>query len=231
MAVRHVALRRCPASPSAVALRRVHPGADVRIRSGGSRRASEGVSSRDKFGCEQRSLAIEGGLRSPRYKADALPGHRIVAISMGSPIVSPGGMAKSSRSSKCVVNLDVLSCRSLYRREAVKLFTTIRRLLAACLIAGLFLAPSTAARSAQENTCPMMTDGVDCCPKAPAHRACPKCPLMALCMSDFVVLEREAHAALGKITIVIVRGLLPSSEPLPSGVAIVPPSPPPRVLA
>jgi hypothetical protein len=112
----------------------------------------------------------------------------------------------------------------------VKLYTAIRRLLAACLIAGLFLAPLTAARSAQSSTCPMMMDGMDCCPKVPTHTNCPKCPLMALCMSGYVV-EQDAHVVSVKLTAAVVRNLLPASESMPTGLGYAPPSRPPRVQA
>jgi hypothetical protein len=90
----------------------------------------------------------------------------------------------------------------------VKLYTAIRRLLAACLIAGLFLAPLTAARSAQSSTCPMM----------------------ALCMSGYVV-EQDAHVVSVKLTAAVVRNLLPASESMPTGLGYAPPSRPPRVQA
>lgn len=111
----------------------------------------------------------------------------------------------------------------------MKLYSAIRHLLAACLIAGLFLAPLTASRAASVSACPMMMDGMDCCPKMPSHQTCPKCPLMALCMSDFVV--RQDIGLNVKMTVVVARVLLPSSEPARSGRGYAPPSRPPRVLA
>ncbi|MCX8254381.1 hypothetical protein RHAL1_P00072 (plasmid) [Beijerinckiaceae bacterium RH AL1] len=112
----------------------------------------------------------------------------------------------------------------------MKLYSIIRHVLAACLIAGLFLAPLTAARSAQASTSAMMMDGMDCCPKVPAHTNCPKCPLMALCMSDYAV-EKDAHTVGVKLTAAVVRNLLPASEPMPTGLGSAPPSRPPRVQA
>lgn len=112
----------------------------------------------------------------------------------------------------------------------MKLYATIRHLLAACLIAGLFLATMTAARSAQGSACPMMTEGMDCCPDMPAHHAPPKCPLMALCLSTFVV-EQDARTVVAEPTMLVVRKLPPSGEPTPTGHGYAPPSRPPRVLA
>lgn len=112
----------------------------------------------------------------------------------------------------------------------MKLYSVIRHILAACLIAGLFLAPLTAARPAQSSTCPMMMDGMNCCPKVPRHNSCPKCPLMAMCMSTFVV-EQDTHGIVVTLTVVVVRTLSPSSELTRSGLAYAPPSRPPRVLA
>lgn len=115
-------------------------------------------------------------------------------------------------------------------RNDVKLYSTIGHFLAACLIAGLFFAPLTASRAAQANTCPMMMDGMDCCPNKPARTTCPKCPLMALCMSN-VVVRQDPHVAIVTITAVVVRNLVPSDEPVRTGLAYAPPSRPPRVLA
>jgi hypothetical protein len=109
------------------------------------------------------------------------------------------------------------------------------RLLAIFLIAGLAFAPLAAranvdsvASMAMADDAASMSDDMPCCPGKSAPMDCADCPLMALCVST--TLQAPLLAGVAEIQPVMLRMLLPGSDPEVESVAYSPPPKPPRSL-
>jgi hypothetical protein len=113
------------------------------------------------------------------------------------------------------------------------------RLLAVFLIAGLVFAPlgaranvdsmaSMAMTSMSGDHMADMSGEMPCCPDKSAPVNCDQCPLMALCVST--TLQAPLPAGIAEIQPVMLRMLLPGSDPEVESVAHSPPPKPPRSL-
>jgi hypothetical protein len=111
------------------------------------------------------------------------------------------------------------------------------RLLAVFLIASLVFAPlavranadsmaSMAMTSMSGDHMADMSDDMPCCPDKSAPVDCDQCPLMALCVST--TLQAPLPAGVAEIQPVMLRKLLPGSDPEVESVAYSPPPKPPR---
>jgi hypothetical protein len=115
--------------------------------------------------------------------------------------------------------------------------TTIRRILALTVIAGLVLAPMTLSVGATAMKMPAamesahsgmaMPADMECCPKKTSHvpDCGMDCPFMALCMGIGLQSDRVASlcAPLG-----LVSTMIPASQRDPDGLAQAPPIRPPK---
>jgi hypothetical protein len=113
------------------------------------------------------------------------------------------------------------------------------RLLAVLVIVGLVIAPLSAransgamasmAMTSTSDDAAAMADDMPCCPDKSAPVDCDQCPLMALCVST--TLQAPLPARVTEIQPVMLRMLLPGSDPEVEGVGYSPPPKPPRSLA
>ena len=113
------------------------------------------------------------------------------------------------------------------------------RLLAVFLIAGLVFAPLAArangeskaamAMTAMADDAASMSDEMPCCPEKSLPMDCADCPLMAICMAKTL----QAHLAAGvtEVEPIMLRGLVPASDPEAESLGFPPPPKPPRSLA
>jgi hypothetical protein len=120
----------------------------------------------------------------------------------------------------------------------VKRSIHICRLLAVFLIAGLVFAP-LAARAKVDSPAPVaaaamadeatsMAKDMPCCPDKSAPADCADCPLMAICMVK--TLQAQPSASIALVAPVMLRRLLPASEPDAESLGLSPPPKPPRSL-
>ena len=112
------------------------------------------------------------------------------------------------------------------------------RLLAVFLIAGLVFAPFAArananpvmsmAMAAMVGDAAAMSDGMPCCPEKSSPVDCADCPLMAICMTK--TLQAQPSASIARVQSVMLRMLLPVSDPEAESLGLLPPPKPPRSL-
>jgi hypothetical protein len=113
------------------------------------------------------------------------------------------------------------------------------RLLAVFLIAGLVFAPlaaranadskaSMAMVAAMADDAATMSGDMPCCPEKSAPVDCADCPLMAICMAN--TLQAQPSADIAEVEPVMLRMLLPASDPEAESLGLSPPSKPPRSL-
>ena len=113
------------------------------------------------------------------------------------------------------------------------------RLLAVFLIAGLVFAPlavrgnvdsttSMAMATAMADDAATMSGDMPCCPEKSAPADCADCPLLAICMAKTLQAQRLADIA--EIEPVMLRMLIPASDPEAESVGLSPPPKPPRSL-
>jgi hypothetical protein len=121
---------------------------------------------------------------------------------------------------------------------SVKRSIHLCRLLAILVIVGLVIAPLSAransgamapmAMTSTSDDAAAMADDMPCCPDKSAPVDCDQCPLMALCVST--TLQAPPPARVTEIQPVMLRMLLPGSDPEVEGVGYSPPPKPPRSL-
>ncbi|XIA62603.1 hypothetical protein ACFIOY_24185 [Bradyrhizobium sp. TZ2] len=105
------------------------------------------------------------------------------------------------------------------------------------MIVGLVIAPLTTranagamasmAMTSMSGDMAAMSDEMPCCPDKSAPADCDQCPLMALCVST---LQAPLPASVVALQPVILRMLLPGSDPEVESVGHSPPPKPPRSL-
>ncbi|WOH63275.1 hypothetical protein [Bradyrhizobium sp. BWA-3-5] len=114
----------------------------------------------------------------------------------------------------------------------------ICRLLAVFLIAGLVFAPLAArakmdspasvAAAAMADETSSMAEDMSCCSEKSAPADCADCPLMAICMVK--TLQAQPSASIALVDPVMLRMLLPASDPDAESLGLSPPPKPPRSL-
>lgn len=113
------------------------------------------------------------------------------------------------------------------------------RLLAVFLIAGLVFAPlavranvdskaSFAVAAAIADDAATMSGDMPCCPEKSAPVDCADCPLLAICMAK--TLQAQPSADIAEADPVMLRMLLPASDPEAESLGLSPPPKPPRSL-
>ena len=120
--------------------------------------------------------------------------------------------------------------------RAVKHSNLLCRLLAVLAVVGLVIAPLTArahadgmgsmAAMSMSDDAADMSDDMPCCPDKSAPVDCDQCPLMALCAAT--TLQAPLPAGVAEIYPVMLRTLLPGSDPEVDSVVYSPPPKPPR---